>query len=114
MKLAFKCGILYYTILCEISQRGQNSKKKLTLGILCLSLCAYLTLTSCQNKKDDTADNTTDDSSVSDLAGIVLPRDEEEDKVIYEYSYSGDGATLIAYNGVLEEVILDLTVIRMK
>ena len=53
--------------------------KKLTLGILCLSLCACLALTSCQNKKDDTADNTTDDSSVSDLAGIVLPKDEEED-----------------------------------
>lgn len=88
--------------------------KKLTLGILCLSLCACLALTSCQNKKDDTADNTTDDSSVSDLAGIVLPKDEEEDKVIYEYSYSGDGATLIAYNGDLEEVILDQTVIRMK
>ena len=88
--------------------------KKLTLGILCLTVCAGLTLSSCQKQQEDTADNSSDNSTVSDLAGIVLPKDEEEQKPLYEYDYSGDGATLTAYNGDLEEVVLDETVIRMK
>lgn len=90
--------------------------KKLTLSILCLSLCAAFALTSCnQNKPEtDTDAEKTENTGLSDLSSIVLPTDEEEEIELFEYDYSSDGATLTAYNGDLEEVVLDETVIRMK
>lgn len=91
--------------------------KKLTLSVLCLSLCAAFALSSCSGNKPD-AETETDDTqtgALSDLASIVLPEEEEEEeKILFEYDYSSDGATLVAYTGDLEEVVLDETVIRMK
>ncbi|MGN1122137.1 MAG: leucine-rich repeat domain-containing protein [Eubacteriales bacterium] len=86
--------------------------KKFTLGILCLLLSAGLALSSCQKNDPDTEDEKQENTN-SGLASIVLP-EEEEEVVLYEYDYSGSEATLVAYNGDLEEVILDETVIRMK
>ena len=88
--------------------------KKLTFGILCLGVCACLALSSCSKPEEENTDNAAGDTQNSDLAGIVLPKDEDEEAVVYEYDWSSDGATLIAYNGDFEEVDLDETVIRMK
>lgn len=88
--------------------------KKLTFGILCLGVCACLALSSCSTPEEKNTDNAAGDTQNSDLAGIVLPKDEDEEAVVYEYDWSSDGATLIAYNGDFEEVDLDETVIRMK
>lgn len=88
--------------------------KKLTFGILCLGVCACLALSSCSTPEEENTDNAAGDTQNSDLAGIVLPKDEDEEAVVYEYDWSSDGATLIAYNGDFEEVDLDETVIRMK
>ena len=88
--------------------------KKLTFGILCLGVCASLALSSCSKPEEENTDNAAGDTQNSDLAGIVLPKDEDEEAVVYEYDWSSDGATLIAYNGDFEEVDLDETVIRMK
>lgn len=88
--------------------------KKLTFGILCLGVCACLALSSCSKPEEENTDNPTGGEQNSDLAGIVLPKDEDEEVVVYEYDWSSDGATLIAYNGDFEEVNLDETVIRMK
>lgn len=87
--------------------------KKLTFGILCLGVCACLALSSCSKPEEENTDNAAGGEQTSDLAGIVLPTEEEE-VVVYEYDWSSDGATLIAYNGDFEEVNLDETVIRMK
>ena len=88
--------------------------KKLTFGILCLGVCACLALSSCSTPEEENTDNAAGDTQNSDLAGIVLPKDEDEEAVVYEYDWSSDGATLIAYNGDFEEVDLEETVIRMK
>ena len=88
--------------------------KKLTFGILCLGVCACLALSSCSKPEEENTDNPTGGEQNSDLAGIVLPKDEDEEVVVYEYDWSSDGATLIAYNGDFEEVDLEETVIRMK
>ena len=88
--------------------------KKLTFGILCLGVCACLALSSCSKPEEENTDNAAGGTQNSDLAGIVLPKDEDEEVVVYEYDWSSDGATLIAYNGDFEEVDLDETVIRMK
>ncbi len=90
--------------------------KKLTLSILCLSLCAAFALTSCNQNKPttDTDAEKTENTELSELSSIVLPTEEEEEIELFEYDYSSDGATLTAYNGDLEEVVLDETVIRMK
>lgn len=88
--------------------------KKLTFGILCLGVCACLALSSCSKPEEENTVNPTGGEQNSDLAGIVLPKDEDEEVVVYEYDWSSDGATLIAYNGDFEEVDLEETVIRMK
>ena len=72
--------------------------KKLTFGILCLGVCACLALSSCSKPEEENTDNAAGDTQNSDLAGIVLPKDEDEEVVVYEYDWSSDGATLIAYN----------------
>ena len=87
--------------------------KKFTLGILCLGLCAAFALSSCSKPEEPAEDDKTG-AADSGLDSIVLPEDEEEEVILFEYDWSGEEATLIAYNGDLEEVILDQTVIRMK
>ncbi len=91
--------------------------KKLTFSMLCLSVCVALALTSCSDNKPEEKTDADDSvkNELSELSSLVLPEDEEEEeKILFEYDYSSDGATLIAYTGDLEEVVLDETVIRMK
>ena len=89
--------------------------KKLFLGILCLALCGSIALSSCSGKKTDAdTTDTTDGDDTTDISSIPLPDDEEEEAPLFEYSYSGGEATLTAYHGDLEEVVLEETVIRMR
>lgn len=88
--------------------------KKFLTGMICLALCGSIALSSC-TKKEEVDDEAKTDNTDSGLSSIVLPEDEsEEEKVIFEYDFSSDGAVLTAYYGEDEEVILEEKPIRMK
>lgn len=88
--------------------------KKTIFGIICLALCATVAFSSCAKKEETTNEDVSNDETNID---VVLPvEDEDEEKVlpVFEYRFSGNFATLVAYNGDLEEVVLEENPIRMK
>lgn len=88
--------------------------KKFLTGMICLALCGSIALSSC-SKKEEVKEETETDNTENGISSIVLPEEEsEEEKAIFEYDFSKDGAVLIAYYGEDEEVILEEKPIRMK
>lgn len=89
--------------------------KKTILGIICLALCASVALASCAKKNDEVKDETKVDNAVVETQ-VPENTETEEEKVIFEYLFSPDGAVLTAYHGgdEFEEVVLEEKPIRMK
>ena len=88
--------------------------KKIIFGLICFVLCASVVLVSCSDKTASAQDETTNDEMVAEDILEEIPVIEEEEAPIFEYDFSGKGAVLIAYNGDLEEVVLEEKPIRMK
>lgn len=87
--------------------------KKTVFSVICLALCATMAFSSCAKKDEETNNDVKNEETKID---VVLPveDEEEEEKAIFEYRFSGNFATLVAYNGDLEEVVLEENPIRMK
>lgn len=88
--------------------------KKIIFGMICLALCASFALVSCSDKEELPADDTVKDEVVADDKQDEAPAAEDEETPIFEYDFSSKGATLVAYNGDMEEVVLEEKPIRMK
>ncbi len=90
--------------------------KKTLFGIICLALCASIALASCAKKDDEVKDETNAGDAVVETEVTENTEEAEEEKVLFEYDFTSDGAILTAYLGgdELEEVILEEKPIRMK
>ena len=90
--------------------------KKIIFGLICLILCASFVLVSCSDKTEAPEDEAVNNEVVADDNQEEVPavKETQEETPIFEYDFSSKGATLIAYNGDLEEVVLEEKPIRMK
>ncbi len=86
--------------------------RKKIFGVICILLCLCFIFSSCE--KEDEEANTGADGENTEVTEDTPVIPEEEVKEKFEYGFSGEEATLNAYNGTDEEVILEETVIRIK
>lgn len=87
--------------------------KKIIFGMICLMLCACVIFTACA-EKDEVLDDTANTEVTDEIPEDVPIVTEEEELPVFEYDFSSKGATLVAYNGADEEVVLEEKPIRMK
>ena len=96
--------------------KGDFAMKKTILGVICLALCVSIALASCAKKNDEVKDETNDGNAVVENQVSENEETKEEEKVLFEYDFTKDGAVLTAYLGgdELEEVVLEEKPVRMK
>ena len=87
--------------------------KKIIFSIICLMLCACVVFVSCE-KKDELTDDNANVEVTDEIPDDVPIATEQEEIPVFEYDFSSKGAKLVAYNGDMEEVVLEEKPIRMK
>ena len=87
--------------------------KKLLFTLICILICTALVLSSCSGSKTKTTDGAAENDASAGNAVDTLDEQEEETPV-FEYNFSSNGAVLTAFNGDLEEVVLEENPVRIK